>query len=58
MVPYPHYPLDLGPRNFLLFPVMKLEIREKRFNSVLNIYQNSQQLLNFVMKEDLESFFQ
>jgi hypothetical protein len=33
----PPAPLDLAPWNLFLFPVMKLKLREKRFNSVLNM---------------------
>jgi hypothetical protein len=42
---------DRAPCDFFVFPKMKLKPRGKRFNVVLEIQQNLQQVLNSIMKE-------
>jgi hypothetical protein len=43
--------LDLAPCDSFVFAKMKLKPRGKRFDAVLEIQQNLQQVLNSIMKE-------
>jgi hypothetical protein len=52
VIPHPSYYPDLGPRDFFLFPKMKLKLKGRRFNTIEEIQAESQRVLDTLTKKD------
>jgi len=57
-VPHPAYSPDLAPCDFYVFPEIKLQLKGRRFISIVEIQAKSQQELNMLMLTDCNECFQ
>ena len=57
-LPHPPYSLDLAPRDFFLFPKMKLQLKGCRFDRVKEIERESQNDLGTLREQDFQHMFQ
>jgi hypothetical protein len=46
VIPYPPYSPGLAPRDFFLFPKMKLRLKGRRFSTIEEIQPKSQRVLD------------
>jgi hypothetical protein len=52
VIPHPPYSPDFVPRNFLLFPKLKLKLKGRRFDITEEIQAESQRVLGILTKTD------
>jgi hypothetical protein len=57
IVPHPHYSPDLTPRDFWLFPTLKMGLRGRRFTTVEDIKENADTRLHAIKKEDFHQCY-
>jgi hypothetical protein len=53
----PYYP-DLAPCDFFLFPVMKLKLKGRRFDTIEEIQAEPQTVLDILTEKDFQEAFQ
>ena len=58
VIPYPPYSPDLVPWYFFLFPKLKLRIKGRRFDTIEEIQEESQRVLDTIQKRDFHGWFQ
>ena len=58
VIPHPPYSPDLAPCDFFLFPKLKLRMKGRRFDTIQEIQEESQWLLDTFPKRDLQGCFQ
>jgi len=58
VVPHPPYSPDLGPCDFFLFPKLKLRMKCRRFDTIEEIQEESQRILDTIPKRDFQGCFQ
>jgi len=58
VVPHPPYSPDLAPCDFFLFPKLKLRMKGRRFDTVEEIQEESQRVLDIIPKRDFQGCFQ
>jgi len=58
VVPHPSYSPDLAPCEFFLFPKLKLRMKGRRFNTIEEIQEESQRVLDTIPKRDVQGYFQ
>jgi len=58
MVPHPPYSPDLAPCDFFLFPKLKLRMKGRRFDTIEEIQEESQRVLDTIPKRDFQGCFQ
>jgi len=58
LIPHPPYSPDLAPSNFFLFPKLKLQMKGRRFDTIEEIQEESQQVLDTIPKRDFQGCFQ
>lgn len=58
IVPHPPYSPDLAPCDFFLFPKMKIQLKGRRFDTVEEIQQESQKVLDGLQEKDFQGAFQ
>lgn len=58
VAPQPPYSPDLAPCDFFLFPKMKMRLKGRRFETVEEIQQESQMVLDSLEEEDFQGAFQ
>ena len=54
VVPYPPYSPDLAPRDFFLFPKLKMKLKGRRFQTLEEIQAESQAVLNTIRENDFQ----
>jgi hypothetical protein len=54
VIPHPPYSLDLAPRDFFLFPEMKLKLKGPQLDTVEEIQAESQRVLDTLAEKDLQ----
>jgi hypothetical protein len=52
VIPHPPYSPDLAPRDFFLFPKMKLKLKGRRFDTTEGIQAESQRMLDTLTEKD------
>jgi hypothetical protein len=52
VIPHSPYSSDLVPRNFFLFPKMKLKLKGRRFDTIEQIQAESQRVLDSLTEKD------
>ena len=57
-IEHPTYSTDLNPPYYFLFPLLKLVLKQKRFDDIPDIQRNVTRLLNIITKEDFLQSFQ
>jgi len=57
-LPQPPYSPDMAPCDFFLFPKMKLQLKGRRFDTVEEIQQESQNVLGRLREQDFQHAFQ
>jgi len=55
---YPPYSHDLAPCDFFLFSKLKLQMESRRFDTIEEIQEESQQVLDTIQKIDFQGCFQ
>ena len=58
VVPHPPYSPDLAPCDFFLFPKLKLQMKGRRFDTIEEIQEESQRVLDTFPKRDFQGCFQ
>jgi len=58
VVPHPPYSPDLVPCDFFLFPKLKLRVKCRRFDTIEDIQEESQGVLDTVLKKEFQGCFQ
>jgi hypothetical protein len=58
LIPHPPYSLDLAPRDFFLFPKMKLKLKGCRFDTIDKIQVESLVVLDTLTEKDFQEAFQ
>ena len=58
VVPHPPYSPDLAPCDFFLFPKLKLRMKGRRFDTIEEIQEESQRVLDTIPKRDFQGCFQ
>jgi len=58
VIPHPPYSPDLDRCDFFLFPKLKLRMKGRRFDTIEEIREESQRVLDTVPKRDFEGCFQ
>jgi hypothetical protein len=58
IVPQPPYSSDLAPRDFFLFPKMKLKLKGHQFDTNQEIQAESQRVLDTLTEKDFQEAFQ
>jgi len=58
MTVVPHPPYDLAPCDFFLFPTLKLRMKGRRSDTIEDIQEESQRVLDTVPKRDFQGCFQ
>jgi len=58
VIPHPPYSPDLSPCEFFLFPKLKRRIKGRRFDTIEEIQEESQRVLDTVLKRDCQGCFQ
>lgn len=58
VIPHLPYSPDWAPYNVLLFPKMKIKLKERILNTVNMVQEESQAVLNTLRKDDLGKTFQ
>jgi hypothetical protein len=58
VISHPPYSPDLAPRDFFLFPKMKLKLQGRWFDTIQEIQAESQRALNTLTAKDLQEAFQ
>jgi len=58
VIPHPQYSPDLVPCDFFLFPKLKLRMKGRRFNTIEEIQEESQRVLDTIPKRDFQGCFQ
>jgi hypothetical protein len=58
VIPHPPYSPDLAPCDFFLFPKMKLELQEHRFDITEEMQDKSQRVLDTLKEKDFQEAFQ
>jgi len=58
VVPHPPYSPDLAPCDFFLFPKLKLRMKGRRFDTIQEIQEESQRVLDTIPKRDFQGCFQ
>jgi len=56
--PHPPNSHDLAPYGFFLFPKLSLRMKVRRFDTTVEIQEESQRVLDTVPKRDLQGCFQ
>ena len=58
VIPHPPYSPDLAPCDFFLFPKLKLRMKVRRFDTIEEIQEESQRVLDTIPKRDFHGCFQ
>jgi len=58
VIPHPPYSPDLAPWNFFLFPKMKLKLKGRRFDTIMESQAETQKVLNTLTVKDFQEAFQ
>jgi hypothetical protein len=58
VVLHPQYSPDLAPCDFFLFPKMKIKFKGRRFDTVEEIQEETQTVLNTLTNRDFQDAFQ
>ena len=58
VIPHPPYSPDLAPCDFFLFPKLKLRMKGRRFDTIEEIQEESQRVLDTIPKRDFQGCFQ
>ena len=58
MIPHPPYSPDLAPCHFFLFPKLKLWMKGQRFDTIEEIQEELQWVLDTIPKRDFQGCFQ
>jgi hypothetical protein len=56
--PYTPYSPDLAPCDFFLFPKVKLNLKERRFDTIEEIQTESLRVLDTLTENDFQELFQ
>jgi hypothetical protein len=56
--PHPPFSPDLVPCDFFLFPKLKLRMKGRRFDTIEEIQEKSQRVLDTIKKRDFQGCFQ
>jgi transposase len=57
VVPHPLYLSDLAPCDFVLFPKLKMKLKERHFETVSDIQKELQAILNSIKENDLHDAY-
>jgi len=57
-IPQPPYSSDLAPCDFFLFPKLKLRMKGRTFDTIKEIQEESQQVLDTIPKNEFQGCFQ
>jgi len=57
VVPLPPYSPDLAPSDFFLFPKLKMKLKGRRFQTLDEIQEESQAVLNALRENDFQERF-
>ena len=58
VIPHPAYSPDLAPCDFFLFPKLKLRMKGRTFDTIEEIQEESQRVLDTIPKRDFQCCFQ
>jgi len=58
VIPHPPYSPDLAPCDFILFPKLKLRMKGRRFDTIEEIQEELQWVLDTIQKRDFQGCFQ
>jgi hypothetical protein len=58
IVPHPPYSPDLAPCDFVLFPKLKMKLKEQRFETVYDIQRELQSVLDSIKENDFHGAFE
>jgi len=58
VIPHPPYSPDMAPCDFFLFPKLKLQMKGRTFDTIEEIQEESQRVLDTVPKRDFQGCFQ
>ena len=58
VIPHPPYSPDLAPCDFFLFPKLKLRMKGRTFDTIEEIQEESQRVLDTIPKRDFQECFQ
>jgi len=58
VIPHPPYSPDLTPCDFFLFPKMKLKLKGRWFDTIDEIQDESQRVLDTLIEKDFQEAFQ
>jgi len=58
VIPHPPYSPDLAPCDFFLSPKLRLQMKGRTFDTIEEIQEESQQVLDTITKRDLQGCFQ
>jgi len=58
VIPHSPYSPDLAPCDFFLFPQLKLRMKVRTFNTIEEIQEESQRVLDTIPKRDFQGCFQ
>jgi hypothetical protein len=55
IVPHPPYLLDLAPCDYALFPKLKMKLKGRSFETVCDIWRESQAVIDSITENDFHS---
>jgi len=58
VIPHPPYSPDIAPCHFFLFTKLKFWMKGRRFDTIEEIQEKSQRVLDTIPKRDFQGFFQ